>query len=148
MYIIIVIRKINIASLINKIRIKPMMRGQSSRRTEIMKFYIIYKIEAIASRRPTESQVKALVKEGILSKTLMKNEDIGDDWVSSLYHQINLVVEFITTSVDMGLGIPDISGDSLVAKAAYNVAKATLTNVPTRYATSQEFFRLLMEDDI
>ena len=52
------------------------MRGQSSRRTEIMKFYIIYKIEAIASRRPTESQVKALVKEGILSKTLMKNEDI------------------------------------------------------------------------
>lgn len=80
----------------------------------------------------------------------MKNEDmelyLGDDWVSPLYHQINLAVDFISTSVAMGLGIPDISRDSLVAKAAYNVAKATVTNVPTRYATSQEFFRLLMEE--
>lgn len=116
---------------------------------DVMKYYIIYKIEAIASKRPNTHQVKALVEEGILSKTLMKSEDmelyLGDDWVSPLYHQINLAVDFITTSVGMGLGVPDISGDSLVAKAAYNVAKATVA-VPTRYATSQEFFRLLMEE--
>ena len=110
----------------------------------------IYKIEAIASRRPTESQVKALIEEGILSKSLVRNIDelYGDDWVSPLYHQIDMLVDFIVTNVAMGLGIPDISGDSLIAKAAYNAAKASCIRIPTRYRTSQEFFRLLMEDDI
>lgn len=41
-----------------------------------MKFELIYKIEKIAARRPNECQVKALVDESILSKTLMKNEDM------------------------------------------------------------------------
>ena len=117
-----------------------------------MRYEIIYRIEKIAARRPNECQVKALIEEGILSKALVKNRDAsefyGDDWVSLLYKQIDIIVEFITTSVAMGLGIPDISGDSLVAKAAYNVAKATVGGVPTRYRCSQEFFRLLMEDDI
>ena len=53
-----------------------------------MKFEIIYKINSIAARRPTESQVKALIEEGILSKSLVRNIDFelyqfhGDDWVS------------------------------------------------------------------
>lgn len=118
-----------------------------------MKFEVIHihKIESITSRRPTESQVKALIEEGILSKSLASIDFelyYGDDWVSPLYHQIDMVVDFIVTNVAMGLGIPDISGDSLIAKAAYNVAKASCSNIPTRYQTSQEFFRLLMEDDI
>lgn len=117
-----------------------------------MKFEVIHRVESIASRRPTESQVKALIEESILSKSLVRNIDFelyyGDDWVSPLYHQIDMLVDFIVTNVAMGLGIPDISGDSLIAKAAYNVAKASCTSIPTRYQTSQEFFRLLMEDDI
>lgn len=117
-----------------------------------MKYEVVERIEAIAKKRPNESQVKALIEEGILSKSLVRNIDFelyqfhGDDWVSPLYHQIDMLADFIKTSISMRLGIPDISGDSLVAKAAYNVAKATVGGIPTRYATSQEFFRLLMEE--
>lgn len=116
-----------------------------------MKFNIIYKVEAIAKRRPNMSQTQALVEEGILSKSLMEKntrdaaEFYGDDWVTPLYKQIDMLVNFISTSISLGLGIPEIGDESLVAKAAYNVAKATEDGIPRRFDISQEFYRLLME---
>ena len=117
-----------------------------------MKFEIVTRVEDITSKRPRESQVRALVEEGILSKNLTRHEDsmsqfYGDDWVSAVNYQIRLVIDFVATNVAMGLGIPDISGDSLLCKAVYNAAKAA-ADVPTSYACSQEFYRLLMEEDI
>ena len=116
-----------------------------------MKFEVVRKIESIAKKRPRESQVRALVEEGILSKNLTRRDDsmsqfFGDDWVSAVDYQIRLVIDFIDTNVSMGLGIPEIGRDSMLCKAAYNVAKAT-AGVPTKYACSQEFYKLLMEAD-
>ena len=115
-----------------------------------MKFEVVTKTESIAKKRPRESQVRALVEEGILSKNLTRRDDsmsqfFGDDWVSAVDYQIRLAVDFIDTSMAMGLGIPDISGDSLLCKAVYNAASAAAGS-PTKYACSQEFYRLLMEE--
>lgn len=117
-----------------------------------MKFETVKKIEAIAKKRPRESQVRALVEEGILSNNLTRRDDsmsqfFGDDWVSAVDYQIRLVIDFIDTNVSMGLGIPEIGRDSILCEAAYNVAKAT-AGVPTKYACSQEFYRLLMEMEV
>lgn len=116
-----------------------------------MKFNIIYKVETIAKRRPNMSQTQALVEEGILSKSLMEKgtkdaaDYYGDNWVEPLYKQMSLLVDFIATSISMRLGIPEIGGDSLVAKAVYNVAKAS-DGIPFKFDVSQEFYRLLMEE--
>lgn len=116
-----------------------------------MKYEIIEKVEKICSSRPNESQVKALTEERILSKSLMEKgtrdaiDFYGDDWVSPLYKQIYMLVDFVDTNVAMGLEIPDISHDSMVAKAVYNAALSASNGVPTKFDCSQEFYRLLME---
>ena len=117
-----------------------------------MKYEVVERITKICSKRPRESQVRALVEEGILSKNLTRREEsmaqfYGDDWVSAVDYQIRLVIDFIDTNVSMGLGIPEIGRDSILCEAAYNVAKAT-AGVPTKYACSQEFYRLLMEMEV
>ena len=114
-----------------------------------MKFEIIEKVEKICAKRPRESQVRGLVEEGILSKNLTRRDDsmsqyYGDDWVSAVDYQIRLAVDFIDTSMAMGLGIPNIGNDSLLCKAVYNAASAAAGS-PTKYACSQEFYKLLME---
>ena len=114
-----------------------------------MKYEVVERIEAIAKKRPNESQVRALVEEGILSKNLTRRDDsmsqfYGDDWVSAVNYQIRLAVDFIDTSIAMGLGIPDVS-DSMLCKAVYNAASA-VAGRPSTYSCSQEFYRLLMEE--
>lgn len=115
-----------------------------------MKYEIIEKVEKICSSRPNVSQTQALVEEGILSKSLMEKrtkdavEFYGDDWVTPLYKQIHEFADFISTNIALGLGIPEIGYESLVAKAAYNVAKAS-DGRPFKFDVSQEFCRLLME---
>ena len=117
-----------------------------------MKYAIIEKVEKICSRRANEYQTQALVEERILSKSLMQKnskdavEFYGDDWVTPLYKQIYLLVDFVDTNVAMGLEIPDISHDSVVAKAVYNAALSASNGVPTKFDCSQEFYRLLMEE--
>lgn len=117
-----------------------------------MKFEVIETIERIAAKRANESQTQALIEEGILSKSLMQKnskdavEFYGDDWVTPLYKQIYLLVDFVDTNVAMGLEIPDISHDSVVAKAVYNAALSASNGVPTKFDCSQEFYRLLMEE--
>lgn len=115
-----------------------------------MKYEVIETIERIAAKRPRESQVRALVEEGILSKNLTRRDEsmaqfYGDDWVSAVNYQIRLAVDFIDTSMAMGLGIPDVSGDSMLCKAVYNAASA-VAGSPSAYDCYQEFERLLMEE--
>lgn len=117
-----------------------------------MKFEIVKKVEEIVKRNPNMSETKALTEAGVFSKSLTRNEEstdffYGDDWVSALFYQINLAIEFVATSVRMGLQIPDMSKDSLVCLAVYNAAKAD-GGIPTKYASSQEFYRLLMESEL
>lgn len=115
-----------------------------------MKYEVVERIARICSKRPRESQVRALVEESILSKNLTRRDEsmaqfYGDDWVSAVNYQIRLAVDFIDTSMAMGLGIPNIGNDSLLCKAVYNAASAAAGS-PTKYACSQEFYRLLMEE--
>lgn len=117
-----------------------------------MKFEIVAKVEEIVKRNPNMSETKALTEAGVFSKSLTRNEEstdffYGDDWVSALFYQINIAIEFVATSVRMGLEIPNIGNDSLVCLAVYNAAKAD-GGIPTKYACSQEFYRLLMESEI
>lgn len=117
-----------------------------------MKFEIVKKVEEIVKKRPNMSETKALTEAGVFSKSLTRNEEstdffYGDDWVSALFYQINIAIEFVATSVRMGLEIPNIGNDSLLCLAVYNAAKAE-GGIPTNYASSQEFYRLLMEADI
>ena len=119
-----------------------------------MKYAIIEKVEKICSRRANEYQTQALVEERILSKSLMEKgtrdavDFYGDDWVTLLYKQIYMFVDFISTNIVLGLEIPDIRKDSLVAKAAYNAALSAANGVPTKFDVSQEFYRLLMKMEV
>lgn len=117
-----------------------------------MKYEVVERITKICSKRARESQVRVLVEEGILSKNLTRREEsmaqfYGDDWVSAVNYQIRLAVDFIDTSMAMGLGIPDVSEDSMLCKAVYNAASA-VAGSPSTYSCSQEFYRLLMEMEV
>lgn len=117
-----------------------------------MKYEVVETIAKICAKRPNVSQVRALTEESILSKSLTRHEEsmnqfYGDDWVSAVNYQIRLAVDFVATTMVMKLGIPDISGDSLLCKAVYNAAKS-VADVPSSYACSQEFYRLLMEMEV
>lgn len=116
-----------------------------------MKYEVMLKVEELTKNET--SVINSLMAKGVFSKKLTRHENTleyfyGDDWFHAMIFQIEIAREYISTSVKMDNGIPEIGNDSLVCAAVYNAAKSSESGIPTKHDCIQEFYRLLMESEI
>lgn len=116
-----------------------------------MKYEVMLKVEELTKN--SSSVINSLMEKGVFSKKLTRHENTleyfyGDDWFHAMIFQIEIAREYVSTSVKMEKGIPDIGNDSIVCLAVYNAAKAAESGIPTKHDCIQEFYRLLMESEL